>query len=123
MDGSGRIVTWNARAETTFGWRREEAVGRNLADTIIPPSLRDAHARGMRRFLETGEAPVVNRRLELTALHRDGREFPIEIAITAMHLGQGVFFGAFLRDISERRQRVDELQRAQASTKAAEPTA
>ncbi len=122
MDGSGRIVTWNARAETTFGWRREEAVGRNLADTIIPPGLRDAHARGMRRFLETGEAPVVNRRLQLTALHRDGREFPIEIAITAMHLGQGVFFGAFLRDISERRERVDELQRAQASGQATEPT-
>ncbi len=100
MDGSGQIVTWNAQAEITFGWSRQEAVGRTLADTIIPPRFRDAHARGMRRFLDTGEAPVVNKRLELSALHRDGHEFPIEIAITAMREGQRVFFGAFLRDMS-----------------------
>ena len=83
MDESGRIVTWNAQAETTFGWTRDEALGRSLADTIIPETFREAHNRGMQRFFETGDAPVVNKRLELTALHRDGREFPIEITITS----------------------------------------
>jgi PAS domain S-box-containing protein len=54
------VVAWNAQAETTFGWAREEALGRNLTDTIIPPAFREAHNNGMRRFHETGEAPVVN---------------------------------------------------------------
>ena len=82
VDSTGRIITWNAQAERTFGWRREEAVGRDMASTIIPPAYRDAHERGMRRFHDSGEAPVVNTRLELTALHRDGHEFPVEITIT-----------------------------------------
>jgi PAS domain S-box-containing protein len=120
MDVGGRIVTWNAQAEATFGWARDEAIGRNLADTIIPPAFREAHVRGMARFLESGEAPVVNKRLEMTALHRDGREFPIEITITSpMPLGPGFFFGAFLRDISERREKDEQLRRAKESAEAA----
>ena len=97
MNASGQIVTWNAQAERTFGWTRQEAVGRTLADTIIPPAFRDAHAAGLRRFLDASAAHVVNRRMELTALHRDGREFPIAIAITAMRFGPDVYCGAFLR--------------------------
>jgi PAS domain S-box-containing protein len=120
MDVDGRIVTWNAQAEATFGWSRREAVGRNLADTIIPPAFREAHQRGMARFLETGEAPVVNKRLELTAIHRDGHEFPIEITITSpMPQGPAFFFGAFLRDISERREKDEQLRRAKESAEAA----
>jgi PAS domain S-box-containing protein len=120
MDINGRIVTWNAQAEATFGWSRGEAIGRNLADTIIPSAFRDAHQRGMARFLETGQAPVVNKRLELTALHRDGHEFPIEITITSpMPHGPGFFFGAFLRDISERREKDEQLRRAKESAEAA----
>ena len=95
MDSAGRIVTWNAQAEATFGWTRDEVLGRHLSETIIPAGLsRGAHA-GMRRFHETGDAPVVNRRLELRGLHRDGREFPIEITITdPMRVGQAAISSA-----------------------------
>ena len=120
MDESSRIVAWNAQAEQTFGWTRGEAIGRNLADTIIPLSFREAHNRGMARFLTSGEAPVVNRRLELRGLHRDGREFPIEITITSpMRRDEGYFFGAFLRDISDRLERDDALKRARDVAEAA----
>ena len=120
IDSAGSIAAWNAQAETTFGWTRDEVLGRNLAETIVPPAFREAHTSGMRRFHETGEAPVVNQRLELTALHRSGREFPVELTITdPMRVENGFFFGGFLRDISDRRQRDAELRRAKESAEAA----
>jgi PAS domain S-box-containing protein len=120
IDSAGNITAWNAQAETTFGWTYEEAVGRNLAETIIPHAFRDGHNAGMRRFHQTGEAPVVNQRLELRALHRSGREFPVELTITSpMGVRNGFFFGAFLRDISDRRERDAELHRAKESAEAA----
>jgi PAS domain S-box-containing protein len=120
IDSAGRIVAWNAQAEATFGWTRDEVLGRILADTIIPPGFRDAHASGLRRFHETGEAPVVNQRLELTALHKSAREFPIELTITSpMPVENGYFFGAFLRDITDRRERDAELRRAKESAESA----
>ncbi|HWI20432.1 MAG TPA: PAS domain S-box protein, partial [Vicinamibacterales bacterium] len=120
MDEQSRVVNWNAQAEQTFGWTREEAVGRDLSQLIIPMAFREAHTKGMARFIQTGEAPVVNRRLELRGLHRDGREFPIEITITSpMRRGDGYFFGAFLRDISDRIERDEALRRAKESAEAA----
>ncbi len=120
MDSSGRIIAWNAQAERTFGWTRDEAVGRLLADTIIPPRFREQHHAGIRRFHDSGEAPIVNQRLELAALHRSGREFPIEITVTSpMRLARGYVFGAFLRDISDRIERDAELRRAKESAEAA----
>jgi PAS domain S-box-containing protein len=120
IDSAGRIAAWNAQAERTFGWMAAEVIGRNLAATIVPPDFREAHTNGMRRFHETGEAPVVNQRLELTALHRSGREFPVELTITSpMEVENGFFFGAFLRDISDRRERDAELRRAKESAEAA----
>jgi len=120
IDCDGRIVMWNAQAEATLGWTREQVLGQDMASLVIPPAYREAHHRGMQRFLTSGEAPVVNRRLELTALHRTGRELPIEITITSpMPLGQGYFFGAFLRDISERREQEAQLRAAKDSAEAA----
>jgi len=120
IDSAGTIVAWNAQAEATFGWTHGEVVGRNLAETIIPPAFREAHNNGMRRFHDTGDAPVLNQRLELTALHRSGREFPVELTITSpMGVENGFFFGAFLRDISDRRERDAELRRAKESAEAA----
>jgi len=113
IDGAGRIVDWNEQAVSTFGWTRADAIGRSLADTIIPAGLRRAHVEGMRRFHETGHAPVVNARLELTALHRSGREFPVELTITSPVRGEGgFFFGAFLRDISDRKEHDEQLRTA-----------
>jgi PAS domain S-box-containing protein len=120
IDSRGRIVTWNSQAEKTFKWSREEIVGRKLSETIIPPRFREGHERGFRHFLQTGEAPVINRRLELAALDRSGREFPIEITITSpMPSAGGFYFGAFLRDISDRIERDTQLRQAKESAEAA----
>jgi len=120
MNSKGNVVMWNAQAVATFGWSAAEAIGRSLGDLIIPPAFREGHKKGLKKFLSTGEAPVVNQRLELSALHRNGREFPVEITITSpISSGDGHFFGAFLRDISERRERELELRRAKESAEAA----
>jgi PAS domain S-box-containing protein len=120
MDSDGRVVSWNPQAESTFGWDRDEMIGRPLAETIIPEGFRAAHLAGLRRFHETGEAPIVNRRLELRGLHRDGHEFPIEITVTnPVRAGRSYFFGAFVRDISQRLRHEDELRTAKEIAEAA----
>jgi PAS domain S-box-containing protein len=117
MDEEGRITYWNIRAEEMFGLTREQAIGRVLADTLIPERLRDEHWKGLRRFQQTGEGPVLNTRLELSALRADGSEFPIELMISTLGEQGSWSFHAFIADISERargeleRQRlVDELE-------------
>ena len=112
MDRTGRITGWSPQAETTFGWSHAEAMGRMLADTIVPPRDRDAHRRGLERYLATGEAAVLNRRIEVTALHQDGHEFPVDLSITALHGGAEPSFSAFVRDITERKLG-EERQQAQ----------
>ncbi|MFM8551545.1 MAG: PAS domain S-box protein [Nitrospiraceae bacterium] len=102
MDAQGRITEWNAQAETMFGWSRTEAIGLVLAETIIPPAYREAHERGLRRFLATGQGPLLNRRVEVAACHRDGHEFPVELAITPARHGEVYTFSAFVRDITKR---------------------
>jgi|GEM_PF-307112 len=114
MDSQGRIIDWNRQAELTFGWSREEAAGRLVAELIIPPSQREAHALGLARFLATGEARVLNRRLELAAVHRDGRQFPVEVVITPIRWRGGFIFGAFLHDVTQRRAAEDALRRSDA---------
>ena len=106
MNAEGEITDWNAAAEGTFGWSKAEVVGRRLGDTIIPPQLRSAHEEGLRRYLATGHASVLEQRLELSGMHRDGHEFPVEFSITAAEVGGP--FHAFLRDISERKEREGE---------------
>jgi PAS domain S-box-containing protein len=104
IDGAGRITAWSPQAETTFGWSREEAIGRVLADTIVPERFREAHRRGLEHFQKTGEGRVLNTRLELSALDREGREFPIELSITPLRVSGGTSFSAFVRNITERKQ-------------------
>jgi PAS domain S-box-containing protein len=112
MNAAGIIIGWNPQAETTFGWSRGEAIGRTLADTIIPASMRAAHEDGLRRYLRTGEGPVLNARIEVTALHRDGHEFPVELAISPVKLGEELTFSGFVRDITERKVAERELERS-----------
>jgi PAS domain S-box-containing protein len=111
IDASGLIMDWNRMAEVTFGWAREEAVGRPMAELIIPPQHREAHQRGLQRFLATGEGPVLNRRVEMTALHREGREFPVELTIWPIRRGETYRFNAFATDITERRQVEEQLRK------------
>ncbi len=110
IDTSGAIIGWNAAAEATFGWPRGEALRRPLADMIIPERYRSAHLGGIERYLETGEGPVLNTRLELAAIHRDGHEFPIELAIWPVEIDGKQTFCAFVHDITERK-RADQVLR------------
>jgi PAS domain S-box-containing protein len=112
MSPDGRITEWNRQAELVFGWGRAEAVGRVLADTIIPPPYREAHARGLARFLATGEGPLLNRVLEVPALRWDGRQFPAELTIAPIRVGEQYVFAAFIRDVTERKRAEEELRRA-----------
>jgi PAS domain S-box-containing protein len=102
-DAHSVIIEWNHHAATLFGWSAEEAIGQTLDQTIIPPQHRHAHERGVRHYLATGEGPILNRRIEITALRRDGREFPVELTVAATRWGSDVVFTSFIRDISERR--------------------
>ena len=114
MDEQGRIIGWNSQAEHTFGWTHQEALGRLLADTIIPPAQRERHQRGLMQFIKTGDGPILNKRIEITALRRDGTEFPIELAITPLRLENAYTFTAFVVDISERKQAEEALRTSEA---------
>jgi PAS domain S-box-containing protein len=119
MDAGGRVVAWNRQAEVTFGWRRDEAVGRVLAELIIPARHREAHVQGLRRFLDTREAGGMGRRREVTALRRDGREFPVEMTVAALRLGESYVFNAFVHDITARKQAEAESRSAREAAEAA----
>jgi diguanylate cyclase (GGDEF)-like protein/PAS domain S-box-containing protein len=103
IDERGVILEWNRQAETIFGWSRTEALGRRLAETVLPQRYRAAHAAGLERFLQTGEQRAMGTRLELEALRRDGQELPVELTISSLRTASGWRFNAFLQDISERR--------------------
>lgn len=101
MDHDGNVVEFNPAAERTFGYSRDQVIGRELSLFIIPPALRDRHRTGMAHYLATGEGPVLGRRLELPALRADGTEFPAELAITRIPTDGPPLFTAYLRDVSE----------------------
>ncbi len=104
MDEAGRITEWNPQAQAVFGWNRDEVVGRPLVEIIIPPKYRAAHLAGLQRFRESGQTRVLNRRLELEGLCRNGAVIPVELAITPIAEPDGrVGFSGFIRDISARR--------------------
>lgn len=99
----GTVAEWNHAAERIFGWTRAEAAGQLMANLIVPPQHRAAHIAGISRYISTGEARVLNQRLEITAIDRDGREFPVELSITTTEAGSEPLFIGFVRDISERK--------------------
>src|SRR6266850_1330059 len=117
IDHLGNIVEFNPAAEAMFGIPSERAVGKSMAEMIIPPRLRDAHHRGFAHYLATGEGPILGKRLELEAIRADGTEFPIELAITAIESRSGSLFTGFVRDITVRKQseaRIHRLNRVYA---------
>ncbi|HEX6133531.1 MAG TPA: ATP-binding protein [Longimicrobiales bacterium] len=103
-DAQSVITGWNEHAEVMFGWSASEAIGRRLTETIIPPQHREAHTRSMERYLTTGEKRIMNRRIEITALRRDGTEFPVELTVASARAGSRTIFSAFLRDITARKE-------------------
>lgn len=118
MNSQGFVIEWNARAEIEFGWQATEAVGRELSELIIPLVYREQHKRGLMRFLNTGEGRILNKRLELTALHRDGHEFPVELTVTPISWGNKFLFSAFVRNITERKNAEKELVLAKETAEA-----
>jgi PAS domain S-box-containing protein len=114
MDEHGCVVEFNPAAERTFGYSRDEIVGREMAELIVPPRLRELHRKGLQRYLDTGNAVVLNRRIEITGMRSDGSEFPVELAITRIPLPGSPIFTGYLRDITERKQSEQELRASRA---------
>ena len=102
MDHRGRITEFNPAAERMFGYAAGAAIGRELADVLIPASLRHQHRQGLRRYLATGEGPFIERRVETTGYHADGHEFPVEVAITRVSGEDPPRFTGFVRDLTAR---------------------
>ncbi|MGH9103325.1 MAG: putative bifunctional diguanylate cyclase/phosphodiesterase [Acidimicrobiales bacterium] len=109
MDAGGLINAWNEQAEQIFGWPREEAIGRSVADTLVPSEYREAHEAGLARFLASGETRVLGQHLELAARHRSGEQFPIDLTLWALPSQGGWDFYAFARDITDRKAAEEEL--------------
>ncbi len=119
MSDEGRITAWNARAEQTFGWTAAEAVGQALAELIVPARLRAAHVQGLERYRRTRVSHILHQRLELSALHKDGHEFPVELVIAPILTGETLSFCAFANDITKRRAAEEALRQAKEAAEAA----
>jgi PAS domain S-box-containing protein len=109
IDEHGRVTYTNSAFEQTFGYRSQDVTGRELADVIVPPSLRDAHRRGLARYLATLEPRILDRRIEVAAMRADGTEFPAEVTVTRTGVPGEMAFTGYIRDITERRRAQQEL--------------
>lgn len=105
MDAKGLITEWNKNAHQIFGYTYDEVIGKSLSEFIIPEQYREAHERGMKHYFASGEGPVLNQRIEISAIDKENREFPIELAITPVsHKDGTTFFSSFIRDITDRKE-------------------
>jgi PAS domain S-box-containing protein len=114
IDADGHVLEFNTAAERTFGYTAEEAVGREMGELIVPPSLRERHRRGLARYLETSQPRVLDRRIEITGMRADGSEFPVELTITRIDVDGGPLFTGYLRDITDRKRAEEELRASRA---------
>jgi PAS domain S-box-containing protein len=110
IDTKGKITFWNSQAESIFGWFENEVLGRTLNETIIPKQHITGHNNGMKHYLNTGEGPILNKQIELPALHKNGTEFPIEISIVPIRENDELYFCSFIQDISERKKAESNLR-------------
>lgn len=123
IDSGGRVTYVNSAFEQTFGYQAHEVAGRELAEVIVPPSLRELHRQGFARHLATGERRILDRRMELTAMRADGSEFPAELTVTRTELTGELSFTGYVRDITERRRAEQELMASRGRLVAASDTA
>ena len=113
MNPEGRITEFNRAAERMFGYERAQVIGKTIAETIVPPSLRERHRRGLARYLATGESTVMGKRIEIQGLRADGTEFPVELAIVSTQVDGQRSFTAYLRDVTERKRAAEEVSRSE----------
>src|SRR5438445_4156721 len=113
IDDRGAILEFNRAAERMFGYGRAEALGREMAELIIPADLRGKHRQGLAHYLRTGEGPIIDRRIESRAMRRDGTEFPVELAITRIPLSEAPTFTGYVRDLSERKATEEALRQSE----------
>lgn len=104
------VVDWNLQAELIFGWKRDQALGKSVADLLIPPEFRDAHFKGIQHYLKTGIGPILNKRIELQAVHASGNRFSIELSVSPVQTDQGIYFYSFVRDITDRKKAEDTMR-------------
>lgn len=110
IDVNSMIIFWSPQAENIFGWKEVEILGKTLEETIIPPAYRERHRNGMQHYFNTGKGPLLGNLIELTALDKDGREFPVELRITPVQQGSSQFFCAFIRDITDRKKAAETIK-------------
>src|SRR5262249_25664263 len=104
IDHEGQIVEFNSAAERIFGYLRDEAIGKEMAELIMPTSLRERHRQGLAHYLATGEGPLLGKLIEMPGLRADGTDFPAELSITAIPTDGPPVFTGYLRDITERKR-------------------
>ncbi len=109
IDENGNIMTWNPQAELIFGWKESEVIGRTLTETIIPERYRQKHEQGLKHFLISGDGPVINKPIEISALKKDQTEFPVELKISSSKINGRHMFIGFIRDISVRKHAEETL--------------
>jgi PAS domain S-box-containing protein/diguanylate cyclase (GGDEF)-like protein len=110
MDAAGHVLDFNPAAERTFGYSRDEAVGRELGGLLVPEHLRGSHRAALKRHLATGESQILDRRIEVVGMRADGSEFPVELTVTRIDVGDSPVFAAVLRDLTEQRQAQEQMQ-------------
>jgi PAS domain S-box-containing protein len=111
IDDTGIVIEFNPAAEKTFGYRRSEAIGRPIAELIVPPALRRRHIEGLERYLRTGEANVLDKRIEIEGMRADGSTFPVELSIKEVRLPHRRLFTAYLRDLTPAHEARVEIER------------
>ena len=119
INEQGIVINWNKQAEIIFGWPLNEALGQKLHHLIIPEQYREQHIKGIKRYLATKKMTVLGKRIEITAKHRDGHKFPIELAISPIKYKGHYQFSAFIRDISEQKESQSKIIKAKDEAEAA----
>ncbi|GJL78062.1 MAG: hypothetical protein NPINA01_10510 [Nitrospinaceae bacterium] len=109
IDSEGVITNWNQRASSIFGWHANEAIGKKLSELIIPSQYRESHIRGLARFRATGQSEILNQQIQLSGLHRDGYNFPVELAISAIKRENSYIYTGIIRDITQRKKAEGQL--------------
>src|SRR5262249_50575259 len=120
MNAAGAITEFNPAAERTFGYKRDDVIGRDMATLLIPMHLRASHRRGLARCLAGGGPRIMGKRVDMSSLRADGTEFPVELTVTRVDVPDGLMFTAFIRDTTDRKRAAEERERADAALRASE---